>query len=98
MPDALSTGAKVLASLDLGRARAIAKAKAAAAPNELEVRRLLDLDINAGHGVRGRAGRIARRMRKPLTPKGVQKILERLSSGSVSLCSTPDQSPDRNNQ
>lgn len=89
MADALEVGERVLAALSRGRARAIEAARARGAANELEVRRLLDLDILAGHDERGRAGRIARRMTKPISERGVRKILDRLSSDSDSSMSNP---------
>lgn len=54
----------------------------------MQVRRALDHDLLAGHKPRGRAGRIARRLRRDgfrLSVRGVAKILERLSSGSDSM-------------
>lgn len=78
----------MLAGLERGRLRAIAQAKAAAAPRERAVRAALDVDALAGHAERGRAVRIARRLR--LNPRTVRKILHQLYSGSDSLGSTHD--------
>lgn len=84
MKNAAATGERVLAALDRGRALAIARARERAAPNERDVRRLLDLDILAGKGARGRAGRISRVLHGRVSESGVRKILARLFSGADS--------------
>lgn len=97
MADPAATGARVLAGLAAGRLEAIRMAREQAEHNERVVRRALDLDILAGHRQRGRAVRIARAVRGKvsvhirenvdrdwITPRGVQKILARLSSGADS--------------
>lgn len=85
--DPAAVGQRVLDSLERGRALAINRARKLAAPNELAVRRLLDLDILAGNPHRGRAKRIAAALGY-LTERGVRNILERLSSRSDSLTQT----------
>jgi hypothetical protein len=99
MKDPLTTGVLVQQALEKGRAAAIAKARDEGAHNADKVRVALDKDILAGHGDRGRAGRIAKmvrghvrvragiEVRNFISPRGVRKILERLSSGSASVSS-----------
>lgn len=74
-PDPADIGRRVLAAFEKGRAQAIAQSKARAAPVEREVRRQLDLDILAGHPLRGRAGRIARSLRGAVSRRTVARIL-----------------------
>lgn len=84
---AAETGARVLAALERGRQLAITRARERAAPNERDVRRLLDVDIISGKKAHGRAGRIARALRGRISESGVRKILSRLSSGADSVWS-----------
>jgi hypothetical protein len=84
-------GERVLQALERGRQRAIERQRRRGAITETLVRRLLDDDLLAARGVRGRAGRIQRALRRSgidLTERGVRKVLERLSSGSDSIEST----------
>lgn len=86
--DPATVGARVLEALARGREKAVAAAQARGATTARAVRRALDVDVLEGHGERGRAGRIARRLKRggvKITERGVRKILERLSSGSGSL-------------
>lgn len=84
MTDPAAVGRAVLVALARGRDLAIARARERAAPNERDVRRLLDLDILAGKKDRGRAGRISRALCGRVSESGVRKILSRLSSGADS--------------
>ncbi len=85
----------MLSGLEKGRRSAIQRKRREAAPVELAVRRELDLDILGGRPARGRSGRIALALRgkvtiyvgendvrDQITPRGVAKILERLSRRS----------------
>ena len=85
--DPATVGARVLAALERGRERAIAAARERGAVTARAVRRELDIDVLAGHPVRGRAGRIARRLRRQgvtLSERATRTILERLSIASDS--------------
>jgi len=80
--DPYLVGERVLAGLEKGRRRAIAQAQARGARTVRAVCQALDVDLLEGRGERGRAGRIARRLRGMVGERQVRKILERLSSGS----------------
>jgi hypothetical protein len=87
MADPALTGARVLAALSAGRQRAIAAKRLQAASIARAVLGELNKDIIAGHPVRGRAGRITRRLGRHgvfLTERHVLRILDRLSSVSDS--------------
>jgi hypothetical protein len=78
---------RLLANLDDGRQRAIAAARLQGARSARAVLGELNKDILAGHPVRGRAGRITRRLRRHgvfLTERHVLRILDTLSSVSDS--------------
>lgn len=87
-PDPAIIGRRVLVALEAGRQRAIAEARARSATLARQVRRLMDDDALAGHSPRGRAGRIARRLRRAgvtVTERHVRRILsDTLSSESGS--------------
>lgn len=86
--DPATVGLRVLASLARGREKAVAGAQARGAVTVRAVRRALDVDVLQGHGERGRAGRVQRRLWREgvnVSERQVRKILERLSSGSGSL-------------
>lgn len=71
----------------MGRARAIAAQREKGAATARAVRRELDLDILAGNPARGRAGRIAPRLRPAgvkISARQVQRILDALSCASSS--------------
>jgi hypothetical protein len=86
MANALDTGVRVLAALDAGRAKAIRQNRALGAANTGMVRPLLDVDILEGRPARGRAGRIARKLRGRLGERAVHRILARLANRSEIVC------------
>lgn len=101
MTNPTRTGALVLQALSEGRNRAITRARDVGAHNERAIRRALDHDILAGYPERGRSTRIAHAVRGQvrvptrdgmerdwISRQGVEKILQRLSSGCDSLVST----------
>jgi hypothetical protein len=102
LADPAVTGRAVLAALDAGRTRAIEAKKAEAVNHARLVRRLLDVDILAGHGQRGRAERISAHLpkrqdcngnMKPLVcARTVRNILARLFSDSDSTLLNGSQS------
>jgi hypothetical protein len=89
---AVEMGRRVLANLDEGRQKAHRRAREAAAPVYLAIRRALDQDILAGFPPRGRAGRIARAIPprdtwegfRPYSVKQVSRILDMLARSSNS--------------
>jgi hypothetical protein len=72
--DAEELGRRVLAGLEKGRARAIAQAKARGAVSARIVHDLAVVDARR-HPPRGRAGRIARKLRGQLSESQVRRIL-----------------------
>ena len=72
----------VLAGLAKGRQRAIARAKARAAETQLLVIIAANADRDAGRPLRGRAGRIRRKLHDAISERHVKRILDRLSSVS----------------
>lgn len=78
-------GHQVLAGLEKGRQQAIERAKQIGATNALRVMALAVMDIQAGRSVRGRAGRISRKLGGHLKERTVRKILARLSSRADSF-------------
>ena len=86
--DPATVGERVLAGLAKGRRRAIEDAQARGAITRRAVRRALDVDVLEGRSERGRAGRIARRLRRQgvgISERHVRRILDTLSSVSDSL-------------
>jgi hypothetical protein len=85
----------VIAALNQGRQKAIARAKAAAAEHQVLVMRADLLDRSLGTGSRGRAGRITRRLRRngiEISERHVKRILDTLVS--VSDSPSHDSVPD----
>ncbi len=82
MPDPAEIGARVLAAFARGRCIAITAAQNRAAPLWRVVRAALDDDILRGHGERGRAGRIKRRLHLTVSERQVKRILDTLNSAS----------------
>ena len=80
-------GARVLTALDAGRAEGHRRARERAAPWHRLIRAELDSDTLRGHGARGRAARIKRRLRLPYSERHVKRILDTFSSVSDSLLS-----------
>jgi hypothetical protein len=77
---AADVGRRVLLCLDAGRNKAIAKAKRRAAGHAALIIDLAAIDARAGRPERGRAGRIARKLRGMLSESQVHRILRALSS------------------
>ena len=80
MTRAEETGRKVLAALDAGRAVAVRRAREQGVRTMALVAELVVLDARAGRPVRGRAGRIARKLRGMLTEGQIRRKLRTLSS------------------
>src|SRR5690242_176771 len=80
MPDSADVGRRVLAALDAGRATAIRRARERGARTLLLVAELAVLDARGGRPIRGRAGRIARKLGGLLSASQVRKKLRALSS------------------
>lgn len=78
-------GSKVLSELAKGRQRAIERARQIGAANAMQVMALAVIDAQAGRSVRGRAGRISRKLGGLLTERSVKRIMDRLSSVSDSI-------------
>jgi hypothetical protein len=83
-PDALDVGARVLAGLALGRERSLEVRRRTAAQHRLVVLAAARGDEQRGHGPRGRAGRIAQRLRGLLSRRQVQRILDAQEQASSS--------------
>lgn len=86
--DPATVGARVLAGLERGRQRAIATQRARADHLAELVQRAERLDRAAGLPERGRAGRVARRLRRAcieVSDRHIRRILDSLSSVSDSL-------------
>lgn len=84
-----ATVERILAGLAKGRQKAVERAQAQGAVTARAVRRALDVDVLEGRGERGRAGRIARRLRREGVTVGerqVRRIIDTLSSMSGSTC------------
>lgn len=79
----MDAGARILAGLARGRQIAIQRAKDTASRNIALILPLVNADIAAGHPLRGRAGRICRKLKGGLTERGVKRILDRLSVGPI---------------
>ena len=89
MTDALDTGLRVLAALERGREQINAERRARAEHWARVIRAELDVDILREHGDRGRAGRIKRRAKIPLSVRQVKRYLDTLSSVSGSVVQAP---------
>jgi|CXWL01.1.fsa_nt_gi hypothetical protein len=76
------TGERVLAGLDKGRSKAIAKAQEKLARRLMMVVVLVNADRESGKPARGMAGRISRKLRGQIKERQVAKYLARLSSGA----------------
>lgn len=85
-----AVGARVLAALDRGRAKAIAQARARGARTLALVADLAHADLLAGRSARGRPGRIARRLRGAVSERRVREILAALYSVSDSVAQNQD--------
>lgn len=70
---------RAIEGLELGRRKAIEQAKLRAAKNAALVMNLAMIDLDAGRPVRGRAGRIARKLEGLLTERSVKRILVKFS-------------------
>jgi len=81
-PDPAAIGEVILETLARGRRIKAAAQREQAAKVEADVRREIDRD-KLRHGDRGRAGRIARRLR--MKERTVRKVLYRLSGRADSL-------------
>lgn len=77
-------GQTVLINLDLGRQIAIQRAKDRASRNIALILPLANEDIAGGWPLRGRAGRICRKLKGTVTERSVKRILDRLFSLSDS--------------
>ena len=80
-------GVAVRRALDAGRAKRIANAKRRGAASAALVLDAAMLDVHAGRPERGRAGRIARKLKGDLSESRVRKILRAFSNGSDSVAS-----------
>ena len=84
--NAAQVGAAILQGFAKGRARANAATKEQAALNASVVAIHINADRQAGKPVRGRAGRISRKLRGVLSERLVRKIIAALQmSGADSL-------------
>lgn len=93
MADDAQVGRRLLAVLAAGRERAIATQREHGAITIRAVRRQLDVDVLEGRSERGRAGRIARRLRRlglTVSERHVRRILADILS-SVSDSSAHDE-------
>ena len=81
----VAVGKKVLAGLAKGRHLAIQRARDRGRHNLALILALAGVDSASGKPLRGRAGRIHRKLNGALTERSVQRILDRLSSMSDSL-------------
>jgi hypothetical protein len=79
--NAATVGQKVLDGLAKGRARRISKAREERAKNAMQVVILFNADRDAGRPMRGRAGRISRKLRGELTERYVLKIISAFRIG-----------------
>jgi hypothetical protein len=78
-----ATVAAILAGLESGRQKAIAASRERAAATWRAVRRASDDDVLEGHSERGRAGRIARRLRRDGTTISERHVFRLLAALSV---------------
>lgn len=87
-PLAAILGEKVLAGLAKGRARLMVmnqQRQALTATRRRAVAELAEEDLQAGRPLRGRAGRISRRLKGQISERQVRKYLAPLISGADSL-------------
>lgn len=83
--EAAIVGRKVIEGLEKGHQRAVERAKQIGAANALQVMTLAMIDAQAGHSIRGRSARIAKKLGGLLKERSVRKILVRLYSRADSL-------------
>ena len=84
--DPAAVGRRVLASLSKGRLKAIEMNQARSRERANLLLPLATADVLAGRPPRGRAGRLARQLRREgntLSERQVKRILDRLSSVSI---------------
>lgn len=87
-PSAATLGTKVMANLERGRARLMVLNRERQEMGDLWRRVIAEyvlLDKEAGLPLRGRAGRIARKLNRRISERMVRRYLEQLTSGSDSF-------------